>query len=84
MQNYRLEIEQIGQNKQLYSDCNSISFYNQGTNDVTIEQIIVISPGQSFTVEGNESELCTQRFFVSFSGAGTSNCVIIRKLYINN
>lgn len=83
MQYYNLDIQQIGQNKQIYSDCNSISFYNQGTNDVIIEQIITISPGQSFVIEGNESEICNQRFFISFSGAGTNNCIVIRKMYLN-
>jgi hypothetical protein len=83
MTNYSLDIQQIGQNKQIYTDCNSISIINQGTNDIIIDQMITVSPGQSFVIEGNEGETCRHRFFLAFTGAGTSNCVVIRKLYIN-
>lgn len=83
MQYYSLDIEQVGQTKQIYSDCNSISFYNQGTNDVSIEQMIVLSPGQSFVIEGNEDEICSHRFLITFSGAGVNNCIVIKKIYVN-
>jgi hypothetical protein len=83
MQYYTLDIQQIGQTKQIYSDCNSISFYNQGTNDIIIEQIITLSPGQSFVIEGNEAEMCSHRFLITFSGAGINNCIVIRKMYVN-
>lgn len=82
MQNYVVEIKQIGLNNYVYSDCNSITFLNQGTNDLIIDQAITLSFGQSFVIEGNESEICRHRFYVAFvAGAGTNACAIIRKLY---
>lgn len=84
MQNYSIEIKQIGTNSFIYSDCNSITILNQGTNDIIIDQVITLSFGQSFVIEGNESEICRHRFYIAFdTGAGTNACAIIRKLYID-
>ena len=83
MQNYSIEMKQVGTNIFVYSDCNSITFINQGTNDVIIDQVITLSYGQSFVVTGNEGEECRHRFYISFvAGAGTNACAIIRKHYI--
>lgn len=84
LQKYTVELKQIGQNFNAYSNCNSITFTNQGTNDIVIDQIVTLSFGQSFTITGNEGEICTKAFYINFpGGAGTNNCIIIRKYYIN-
>lgn len=84
MQNFSVEIKQVGTNVFVYSDCNSITFLNQGTNDVIIDQSITLSFGQSFIVTGNENEICRHRFFINFvNTGGTNGCAIIRKFYID-
>jgi hypothetical protein len=83
MQDYIVEIKQIGLNNFVYSDCNSITFLNQGTNDILIDQVIQLSFGQSFVIEGNEREICRHRFYVAFiDTGGTNGAAIIRKSYI--
>jgi hypothetical protein len=83
MQDYIVEIKQIGTNNFVYSDCNSITFLNQGTNDIFIDQTIQLSFGQSFVIDGNDNEVCRHRFFINFiNSGGTNACAIIRKIYI--
>jgi len=83
MQSYTLEIKQVGQNNFVYSDSNSITFLNQGTNDILIDQVIQLSFGQSFVIQGNDNEICRHRFYIAFiDTGGTNGCAVIRKTYI--
>ena len=83
MRYYDISILQYENTQFVHSDCNSITFINYGTANVVINQAIILANGQSFTIEGNEDEMCIEQFLLTFTGAGTSNCVVVRKIYVN-
>lgn len=63
------------------SDCNDILFLNQGTNTVVINNLLSISPNQAWSPGGNVNEIDRTRYSITFNGAGTSKCIVIRKTY---
>jgi len=63
------------------SNCNSITFINYGTNQVTIESV-VLQQNQSLAIDGNAGEIIHKQFLATFSGAGTNNLVTIKKNYL--
>jgi len=63
------------------SNCNSITFFNYGTNLCTIEQI-PLQQGQSFTIDGNAGEIIHKQFLATFTGAGTNQLITIKKNYL--
>ncbi len=83
MQVYDINVLQYSRTQFIDSNCNSITFINYGTSLATIEQSIQLANGQSFTIEGNENEICVKQFLITFSGAGTNNVVVVKKNYIN-
>lgn len=65
---------------EIRSDCNSITFINTGTTNVQINGVNLI-PGAQLVSQGNEGELNTTRYRLSFSGVGLDICTVIRKTY---
>lgn len=63
-------------------NCNTIQFVNNGTSNVIINQSATIIPGASLNIEGNENEIVITPFNISFSGAGTNNCLVIVKTFV--
>ena len=63
------------------SNCNSITFINYGSNQVTIESV-VLTQNQSLSIDGNAGEIMNKQFLATFTGAGTNNLVTIKKNYI--
>jgi hypothetical protein len=63
------------------SNCNSITFINYGSNQVTIESVVLLQ-NQSLSIDGNAGEIMNKQFLATFSGAGTNNLVTIKKNYI--
>jgi len=62
-------------------NCNALTFLNNGTAQVTIENLIVLQQGQSFTIEGNIGEIIAQASFNVIFGAGTMQLILIYKRY---
>jgi hypothetical protein len=69
------------QNGFVTTNCNSITFINYGTNQVTIESV-VLQQNQSFSIDGNAGEIMHKQFLATFSGAGYNNLVTIKKNYL--
>jgi hypothetical protein len=63
------------------SNCNSITFINYGSNQVTIESVVLLQ-NQSLSIDGNAGEIINKQFLATFSGAGTNNLVTIKKNYL--
>ena len=63
------------------SNCNSITFINYGSNQVTIESVVLLQ-NQSLSIDGTAGEIMNKQFLATFSGAGTNNLVTIKKNYI--
>ena len=69
------------QPSEIKSDCNSLTVVNTGTTTAILNGLEIL-PGGQYISQGNESELNTTRYRVSFSGVGTEQVYVIRKIYI--
>lgn len=78
---YDVNFISYGQNGFVTTNCNSITFTNYGTNQVTIENGVVLQQNQSLAIDGNAGEIINKQFLITFSGAGTNNLVTIKKNY---
>lgn len=77
---FREETTLVNQTKEIKSDCNSINIINIGTATALINGVEIL-PGQQYYVQGNENEFNETRYMISFSGAGTEQVQVIRKIY---
>lgn len=63
------------------SNCNTIVFFNTGTNNCFVDGI-KITPGTSFTILGNENEFNVKYYSINFQGVGNPELTIIYKRYL--
>ena len=68
------------QPQEVRSDCNSITVINIGTATAVFNGVEIL-PGDQYVSNGNEDELNVTRYRLSFTGAGTEQCMVIRKIY---
>jgi hypothetical protein len=66
--------------QELRADCNALTVINTGTATALIDGT-PIAPGAQYYSPGNEGELNATRYRLSFSGAGTEQVIVIRKIY---
>ena len=66
--------------QELRSDCNSLTVINNGTSNAIIEGL-PITPGQQYYSPGNENEINTTRYRLSFDNTGSNSVLVIRKIY---
>lgn len=66
--------------QELRSDCNALTVINIGGANAIIDGI-TIAPGSQYYAPGNEGEFNTTRYRLSFTGAGTEQVLVIRKIY---
>lgn len=70
------------QPSEVRSDCNQLTVVNIGTATAILNGIEIL-PGDQYISNGNENEVNVTRYRLSFSGAGTEQCMVIRKIYNN-
>ena len=78
---YTTETKILSDNTTVDSNCNSMTFYNTGTNNVFVDGI-KITPGTSFSVLGNENEMNIKYYSILFQGAGNPQITIVYKRYV--
>jgi hypothetical protein len=66
--------------QELRSECNSLTVVNTGTATALIDGLEVL-PGAQYYAPGNENEVNMTRYRLSFTGAGTEQVLVIRKIY---
>ena len=66
--------------QEVRSNCNGLTVINTGTS-VAILEGLEIQPGAQYYAPGNEDELNTTRYRLSFDNAGTNVVLVIRKIY---
>ena len=59
-------------------ECNSIIFLNKGASNVEINGV-TLTTDQSLSLDCNHEERDQSRYNISFSGAGTQICNVIKK-----
>jgi hypothetical protein len=77
---YRIEIQQYQQNYNVISQCNNITFINNGAINVQINQFTLV-PNASLSIGGNENEIDITVYNVSFQGATNGNLIVIKKIF---
>lgn len=70
----------VNQPQEIRSECNSITIINTGTATAILEGL-QIAPNAQYYSPGNESELNMTRYRLSFSGGGSEQVLVIRKIY---
>ena len=81
MQQYITETKVFYQSGSSPSNSNSIIFINTGTSTINIEGLI-LTPAQSFAIDGNEGEINIKTYYFQFTGVGVNALTVIYKRYI--
>jgi len=79
--NYKVEFMQYSnQNIQIISNCNAITFINNGTTyPIIINNILEIPVGGSIAIEGNADEIDTTTYNLTVH----ESCIVLRKIFLN-
>jgi hypothetical protein len=82
-QKYYVETKVFYTTANVGSDCNEITFINNGTTNLNVADV-PLGPNQSLRISGNRGEIDTTQYNVTFaSPINTGNqLIVIRKLYI--
>ena len=83
MQNYKIDVLLYVVDGAVASNCADITFYNQGTTAVVINNGVTINAGQSLSISANANEIDTTIYTFRFviSASVTNKLVIFRKIY---
>jgi len=81
-QKFYIETKVFYTSTNIESDCNDITFINQGTTNFTIMDVLIL-PNQSLRITGNNNEIDTTQYTLTFDTLiNTGNlCTVIRKLF---
>jgi len=66
--------------QEVRSECNSLTVINTGTATAVLNGVNV-APGDQYISLGNENEYNLTRYRLSFTGVGTNEVLVIRKIY---
>jgi hypothetical protein len=66
--------------KEVVSNCNQLTVLNTGTATAVLNGLD-IAPGDQYISPGNENELNLTRYRLAFTGVGTNEVLVIRKIY---
>ena len=82
IQKYKVDFLNYVTNGSVKSNCADITFINQGTSIVTVNNAISLLSGQSVSITANTGELDTTTYNFYFDTSGTNTLVVVRKIYI--
>ncbi len=77
---YNFTFETLAESQKVESNCNAISFKNQGAASAYVNGVEV-AQGDVFTLSGQGLEKDKTVYTVRFADSGTKDLVIIRKNY---
>lgn len=78
---FRIELYQYQQNYSIASNCNNITFINNGASTIQINNFNLIA-GATLQIGGNADELDTTIYQLNFTGATNGNVTVIKKIFI--
>lgn len=82
MQNYKIDILTYHSDGSVKSDCADITFQNNGTSDVIINNGFTLSPSTILSITANENEIDNTIYTFYFQGTAPNNLIVLRKVYI--
>lgn len=77
---FRIELYQYQQNYSVASNCNNITFINNGASTIQINNFNLVA-GATLQIGGNESEIDTTVYQLNFQGATNGNVSVIKKIF---
>lgn len=82
-QKYYVETKVFYTTANVGSDCNEITFINNGTTNLIVSDV-PLGPNQSLRISGNRGEIDTTQYNVTFATPINigNQLIVIRKLYI--
>jgi hypothetical protein len=80
MPKFTEDFKLINQPQEVRSECNQLTVINTGTTTAVLNGL-EIAPGDQYVSPGNENELNLTRYRLSFTGVGTEQVLVIRKIY---
>lgn len=80
MPKFTEDFKLLNQPQEVRSDCNQLTVINTGTATAVLNGL-EIAPGDQYVSPGNENELNITRYRLSFTGVGTEQVLVIRKIY---
>ena len=66
--------------QELRADCNELTVINLGSSSAIVEGLEILT-GDQYISTGNENEVNTTRYRLSFGAGGTQVVLVIRKIY---
>lgn len=84
MTNYKIDILNYTSDNSVRSDCSDITFYNNGTAQIVINNAVTLIANQSLTINANENEIdrTIYNFRFDTTGGQDYSLVVFRKVYI--
>jgi hypothetical protein len=76
---YKIDIQQYANNQLVISNCNAITFINNGATDVLINNI-PLAVGANLSIQGNADELDTTQYNIAVGTSTTANVIVIKKM----
>jgi len=80
MPKFTEDFKLINTPQEVRSECNSLTVINTGTATAVLNGVEIL-PGNQYISLGNENEYNLTRYRLSFTGVGTNEVVVIRKIY---
>ena len=66
--------------QEIRSECNQLTIINTGAATAVLNGVELLT-GDQYISPGNENELNLTRYRLSFTGVGTNQVIVIRKIY---
>lgn len=76
---YKIDIQQYANNQLVISNCNAITFINNGATSVLINNI-PLAAGANLSIQGNADELDTTEYNITVGTSTTANVIVIKKM----
>lgn len=78
---FRIELYQYQQNYSIASNCNNITFINNGASTIQVNNFNLVA-GASLSIGGNADEVDTTVYQLNFNGATNGNVSVIKKIFV--
>lgn len=80
---YNITFQQYTQNQNsVISNCAEITFINNGTSNLLLNNTLELKPTQSLTITAEQYEMDTTIYQVTFDAFTGNKCTIIKKNYM--
>lgn len=81
MNKYKIDFSQIQQNTMIRSNCNGITFINNGIIDCSINQF-PLPAGAVLEIAGDINEMDVTDYNINFVGVTNGNVAILKKIFV--